>query len=215
MRIALMAAALAMTGIGGCVLPPTGEESWQAPQAPVVYHTSKIGQLLPASWSEWTDYEVRVVEEPSVPGAMAGDGLSLIVTHGSEEIDRLPFVSAYGVFHLDVVDLTGDGAAEYVLRRGERAGPGGRRDILAVYELAGSLLMPLLGKQVSGYFADGLEWRYEVDYIPHGGIIELHLKLTVPEVPAGVSADRELVPKDDFLFYRWDKEAERFAEVPL
>lgn len=75
------------------------------------------------------------------------------------------FESSYGVFELNMVDLTNDGIEDFVLISGRGRGTSARSELLRVFTLRDTQLKPVLDMVVSDYFGSGCRWWYRRDYV--------------------------------------------------
>jgi hypothetical protein len=121
------------------------------------------------------------------------------ISNGRSWIHR--FGSSYGLFNIEVVNLTGSALPELVLIQGTGRGTSVRSERLVVFGLRDSM-EELVTVPYSGYFGSDAKWWYEHEYVDtdHDGRFRicLHLKHTPIgkggfEKPESIPHEKELV----------------------
>lgn len=129
----------------------------------------------------------------------------------------LEFESSYGLFELDLVDLTGDGVEEFVLISGQGRGTSARSETLRVFAVRGGRFKQMLELGVSDYFGSGYRWRYRREYanIRNQGVLSdpcallLKLELTGSAYRGSPSlAFPSLIPKAETIECVYDTGAD-------
>jgi hypothetical protein len=120
------------------------------------------------------------------------------------------FHSSYGLFRVDLVDLTGDGVEEVVLRTGEGHGTSARSERLSVYVIEARGLRRVLQVPVSDYWGSGARWSYETEYVGVEGDRLTHLRLVLSVKKGGEPSllVPRLVPRAKVREFRWDPKAD-------
>jgi hypothetical protein len=111
------------------------------------------------------------------------------------DLDKIDY-SSYGLFHIHVIDLDGDGSPEFLFVLGNGRGTSAREETLYVTHLTKRHFQDVLSAPISGFYGPGAEWRYAIEYRERNisGTVPLVLRLRVSSSEAPANADRDLVP---------------------
>lgn len=162
--------------------------------------TSSVSKQIPAS-ARHGRIDVRVTWIGALPAPWEKQDefiLSLEATRPKIHI-KYHFKSAYQRYRMDFVDLTGDGMEEIVLVSGVGRGTSVTKEYLTVLQIGKDVLKPLGKTTVSGYFAEGSRWWYEIAYLQSStsACPEVQLSLTHDEMPEGSWGGTEFIPKEE------------------
>lgn len=109
------------------------------------------------------------------------------------------FKSAYQRYRMDFIDLVGDGMEKIVLVSGVGRGTSVTKEYLTVLQIEKKALKPLGKTPLSGYFAEGSRWWYEIAYVQSStsACPEVQLSLNHDEMPEGSWGGPEFIPKEE------------------
>jgi len=115
-----------------------------------------------------------------------------------------PFQTSYGIFHLDVVDLTSDGTPEIVLVTGDGRGTSVRSETLRVLAIDGDKIEVIKDVPYSNWFGSGARWWYEHEYVDvdDDGLMEIELTLHHTPLGEGGLERPDLIPEDKTVIVR-------------
>jgi hypothetical protein len=148
----------------------------------------------------------------SLLAIQASSGGSLVAEHR--------FLTSYGLFRLEVIDLDADAEPEFVLISGEGNGTSVRKEWLEVFSIAegpfrqllpvderpqflhdrlgvgGGTFRQLLRTEFSGFFGGGARWQYQHAYrdIEGDRHVEMVLELEHTPIGAGAAEHPESIP---------------------
>ena len=126
----------------------------------------------------------------------------------SNTLAETRFISSYGDFDLQLVDVTGDGIEEFILVWGKGRGTSARQEHLSVLMQSGKIFKPILEILVSDYFGSGLAWWYDREFkiIDNKGPIALRLDLKNSPFKGCDLCSPSLIPKEKTKEFVFDTE---------
>ena len=144
---------------------------------------------------------VVVTDETPKEGdaGFAGDHLVIHIRSPKDaELGAHTFVTSYGKFSLDLIDLDDDGEVECVVVSGMGRGTGVRSESLQVLCLGKGVLHARLSTPYSAYFGSGAWWGYKRRFIasPATRSTDIHLTLQHTAIGAGGLERPEYIPVD-------------------
>lgn len=162
--------------------------------------TATVSKHIPASRSHGP-ISVKVTWIGALPAPWEKQDefiLSLKATRPKIDI-KYHFESAYQVYRVDFVDLTGDGMEEIVLVSGVGRGTSVAEEYLTVLRIGKKALKPLGKTALSGYFAERSRWWYEIAYVQPSAsnCPEVRLSLAHDEMPERSWGGLEFIPKEE------------------
>jgi hypothetical protein len=114
-----------------------------------------------------------------------------------------PFQSSYHKFHIDIVDLDGDGRKEFVFSLGEGRGTSARRETLYIEHFEDFHFKQVLATPLSDFYASGRKWWYSVEFKnTGGGTTDVVLRLHTDADSANKSAQVG-IPAEQTKVFRW------------
>ncbi len=162
--------------------------------------TSGVSKQIPASAKHGRiDVRVRWIGALPAPWEKQ-DEFILSLKSVRPKIDiKFHFKSAYQRYRMDFIDLTSDGMEEIVLVSGVGRGTSVTKEYLTVLQIEEKALKPLGKTPVSGYFAEGSRWWYEIAYVQSSTSVcpEVQLSLNHDEKPQGSWGGPEFIPKEE------------------
>lgn len=168
----------------------------------------------------WTVRVVNTEPEEDIGGEKDWFKFELVSDDGKVSVSR-KFVSTYGKFHIDLIDLTGDGQEEVVFVTGSGAGTSVREESLEVMQRRGNTLVPILKTKLSDYWTEGCRWWYAIEYVDLNGdgVTDLRLVLTHDQIEWDDLhwGNPKNIPSAAIKEYRWDPGERRmvlFRKVP-
>ncbi len=187
-------------------------DSYQVSE-PIVSITEKdIDQeiTVPATNSRKA-FILKVVQAPPPPDGPGweGDCFNIVLTSlEGEQLAEMPLYSSYGIFRIDLVDLTGDGVEEFVLITGKGRGTSCREEQLTVRRRWGDRVYKfdtILTTPVSSFFGSGVRWWYEVQYqdVDNNGTADVSLTLKHDPIGTGVIESPEVIPEMSLRQFGW------------
>ena len=182
------------------------------PTLSVYGDTTDVSKVIPAS-DKHGPIRVRVTWVGALPAPWERQDdfvLSLRATRPRINT-KFRFKSAYQVYHMDLIDLTGDGIEEVVLVSGIGRGTSVTKEYLEVYQIRGRALKLLGRTAYSGYFAEASRWWYDITYIRPAGsrCPDIQLTLAHDEMPREAGAVREFIPKEEKKLFSFCAETPR------
>ena len=114
-------------------------------------------------------YTIEVTQDGSrLRETFPDDWLVLRVKNRNQKlIASKPFHSSYQKFHIDIVDLDGNGRKEFVFTLGEGRGTSARRETLYIERFDGFQFNQILATPLSDFYASGRRWWYSVGVQGH------------------------------------------------
>jgi len=162
--------------------------------------TSSVSKQIPASARRGC-IDVRVTWIGALPAPWEKqDEFILSLKSVQPKINiKYHFRSAYQRYRMDFIDLTGDGMEEIVLVSGVGRGTSVTKEYLTVLQIEKKGLKPLGKTPLSGYFAEGSRWWYEIAYVQSStsACPEVQLSLTHDEMPERSWGGPEFIPKEE------------------
>lgn len=174
--------------------------------------------FIPASAAR-AAFTIDIAEDAAVDRKASAPRDFLILRIRSAD-DRIvaerKFESSYGIFRLDLVDLTGDGVEEFVLITGDGQGTDVRAEAVEVNQRIGSDWKVLARHAMSAYYGYGLRWWYTPHYVDLNADGALDLRLVrgcdEPSPHEALSYfDPKSIPDAARLDFVWDARAARMV----
>jgi len=144
------------------------------------------------------------------------DSFTLTVSwDGGEKTAEYAFQSSYGLFRLEIIDLTRNGTPEMVLVTGEGRGTSVRSETLEILSLDEGAITPAGTAGYSAFFGSGARWWYEHEYVDmdDDGTLEVVLHQHHTPIGEGEFEKPETIPPDKVIVLRPTLPAEE-AEAP-
>jgi len=146
-----------------------------------------------------------VQDENHLQETFPGDWLVLRVKDQNQKlVASKPFHSSYQKFHIDIVDLDGDGRKEFIFTLGEGRGTSARRETLYVEHFEDFHFKQVLATPLSDFYASGRKWWYLVEFksTEGGRTTDLVLRLRVDDDPTK-NLPQGTVPTEQTKIFTW------------
>lgn len=134
---------------------------------------------------------------------------TLVVNREAKTAIGMPFYASYGRYHLSVMQLAPAEYPNIVLITGQGRGTSAFGNLLTIYGVENNSIQPLFTKKLSGYFGEGVQWWYDLEYfeedIKEEGPTETALSLTLHHDPTDQTPleDVTVIPKVNDICILW------------
>ena len=127
-----------------------------------------------------------------------------------DQIINEPFKAAYGIFHVDIVDLNADQIPEVILQVRSDRGVGLGEGKLTIFRICPFILVPILTCDTVIPYGPNVASKYNVRYIDYdkNGTIDLVLNLEVDPDDGSPLNSPSLIPMEKTKIISWSHEKE-------
>lgn len=134
----------------------------------------------------------------------------------NKTITETHFISSYGYFNLQVLDITGDGVEEFILIQGNGRGTSARSETILVFQHSGQTLKKILTEPISDYFGPAHQWRYKLKIVTiDSDNIVLRLMLdSLPVDKECALCEPSLIPEEKIKEFVFDKDTRTMVRIP-